>query len=294
MLEVPSFPDAETEADWAELSCLLRGKSTSRSEIESILEEANIQDIEDTLGNIWQQIEWRHSRFPNCHPVNASAGRLERTRTWKQALPYTFMLLLTCHTFYQNTRIKGNKWKETSKLFERLVTNAVKGYLGHAVNIGAPRQHTIPRNFDDCLDYICRLTKERKGHKDPLIHWRKDAGVDVVAWRPFDDRCGQVILLVQCAAGEKWYEKVNEIDLKRWGRLLYFAADPIKALAFPNVYSISRTESEDRWLDYSCSGGILLDRLRITAFASKVLELDLHDNMTAWCTQQIDSLQWLE
>lgn len=294
MLEVPPFADAETEADWAELSCLLKGNSISRSEIESILEEANVQDIEDTLGNIWQQIEWRHSRFPRCHPVNASAGRLERTRTWKRGLSYVFMLLLSCHTFYQSTKIRGNRWKETSKLFERLVTNAMQGYLGYAVNIGAPRQADLPGNFDKCVDHLCRLTKEHKGLKDPLVHWRKDAGVDVVVWRPFDDRCGQVILLVQCAAGEKWYEKINEIDLKKWGRLVHFAADPIRALAFPKVYSISSMESEDRWVDYSCSGGILLDRLRITAFASGILEPNLRNEITAWCSRQINGLQWVE
>lgn len=294
MLEVPSFPDSETKADWAELSCLLNGKSVSRSEIESTLEDANAEDVDDALDNIWQQIEWRHSRFPRSHPVDASEGRLERTKTWRQALSYTFMLLLTCHAFYQNTRIKGNYWKETSKLFEKLVTNAVKGYLGYAINVGAPRQDSVPRNFDNCLDYVCRLIRERKGLKDPLIHWRKDAGVDVVAWRPFDDRSGHVILLVQCAAGERWYEKMNEIDPKRWGRLIHFAADPVRALAFPKVYSVSSEESESRWLDYSSSGGILLDRLRIMAFASVVRERDLRDKMTTWCGEQIARLRWTE
>jgi hypothetical protein len=292
VLEVPTFPDSETEADWAELSCLLK-ESASRSEIESTLEIANVDDVDSALGRIWQQIEWRHSRFPDTHPVSASGERLEKTKTWEEALPYTFLLLLTCQGFYQSTRITRTHWKQTSKLFESLVTNASKGYLGYAANIGAPRQNSIPKSFDGCLDYICRLTREKKGPKDPLIHWKKDAGVDVVAWRPLDDRCGQIILLVQCAAGEKWHEKVSEIDLRRWGRLVHFAAEPVKGIAFPSVHSCSSAESENRWIDYSCSGGILLDRLRISAFASAAQDNDLRDRMISWCNQQIGKLQWM-
>lgn len=293
MLEVPPLPNAEAEADWAELSCLVEEKSViSRSEIEMILEEGNVQNREGTIGSIWQQINWRHSKDPNHHPIIATIGRLERLKTWKQTIPYAFMLLLSCHSFYKETEIRRNQWTATSKLFEKLVTEALKNYLGFAINIGAPRRDDVPSSFDRCLNYVCQHISERKGPKDPLIHWRKDAGVDVIAWSPIDDRSGQVIVLVQCAAGRKWVRKTSDINLKKWNKLIDFAADPIRGLAFPSVYCTSSTELEDRWLDHSWDGGILLDRLRITSLArTKTRSIKrIRNELINWSQNQIDNM----
>jgi len=293
MLEVPSLPSAETAADWAEICCLLEDKPTiSRSEIEVILEEGNVDAVEKVIGDIWQQINWRHSKAPNNHPINASMGRLEKKKTWKQSVPYFFMLLLSCNWFYDNTEIKRKQWVPTSKLFEKLVTEAMKNYLGNAINIGSPRSDGIPTSFNKCLDYVCKKINERRGQNDPLIHWRKDAGVDIVSWKPFDERSGQVLVLVQCAAGGKWGEKTSDINLKRWNKLIDFAADPIRGLAFPHVYSTSSVESEDRWLDYSWDGGILLDRLRIAIF-SRINTRSMRKmkpELVKWCFDQIEDI----
>lgn len=292
MLEVPSLPNAEAEADWTELSCLVEEKPTiSYSEIEMILEEGNVENREAIIGNIWSQINWRHSKDPDHHPIIARVGRVERVKTWKQTFPYTFMLLLSCHSFYEETEIGPKQWTATSKLFEKLVTEAMKNYLGFAVNIGAPRRDGIPASFDKCLEYVCQKINERKGDRDPLVHWRKDAGVDVIAWNPIDDRSGQVILLIQCAAGGKWAKKTSDINLKKWNKLIDFAADPVRGLAFPGIYGTSSIELEDRWLDYSWDGGILLDRLRIASLAhTKTKSIRrIRDDLIIWSQNQIDN-----
>ena len=293
MLEVPSLPNAEAEADWTELSLLVEEKSTlSRSEIEMILDEGNVENREGIVGNIWQQINWRHSKDPDYHPIIATIGRLERVKTWKHSFPYAFMLLLSCQSFYKETKIRRNQWTTTSKLFEKLVTEAMKNYLGFAINIGAPRRDGLPTSFDKCLEYVCQQINERKGPRDPLIHWRKDGGVDVIAWSPIDDRSGQVIVLMQCTAGGKWVKKTSDINLKKWNKLIDFAADPVRALAFPGVYCTSSTELEDRWLDYSWDGGILLDRLRIASLVrTKTRSIKrIRNELVNWSQNQIDNV----
>lgn len=297
LLRVPSLPNANVEADWAELSCLFGERSSiPRSEIVRTLDEENVENAETVIGNIWQQINWRHSAVPSYHPITALKGRLERARTWRQAFPYSFMLLLNSQSFYRETRIAKRGWTATAKLFEKLVTEALKNYLGAAINIGAPRDTTLPKSFDRCLEYACQLTKEKKGPRDPLTHWRKDAGVDVIAWKPLDNRSGQVILLAQCAAGGKWDSKTRDINLRRWKSFIHFAADPVRVLGFPSVYSTSSTDLEDRWLDYSWEGGILLDRLRIASLAGTNSQAinRLRGDFVAWCIPQIDGLQWIK
>ena len=166
-------------------------------------------------------------------------------------------------------------------------------YLGSAVNTGAPRQLGLPRTFGKCLDQICELTGEHRGPRDPLLPVRKDAGVDVISWRPLDSRPGQVILLVQCAAGEKWHDKTNDINLDVWKKLVDFAANPVKALAFPSVYITSTAEQEKRWIAYSWAGGILLDRLRIASWFPRSTRSPIWSEMSAWCQCQIERLPWI-
>lgn len=292
MLKVPTFSGAESQADWAEMNCLFENRPLSREEIQKTLEENNIEDSDEVVEDIWQQIEWRHSKYPDSYPINAVAGRLEKDKSWRRVPAYAFMLLLTRHTFYKETTIrqKGNEWKATSKLFERVVTASMTGYLGNAADIGAPRQNGVPRSFGKCLDYISELTKEHRAPNDPLLPSRKDAGVDVISWRPLDARPGQVIVLVQCAAGETWAGKGKEIDIGEWKKLVNFAADPVKALAFPNVYKTSTVEDEDRWVAYSWTGGILLDRLRIANWFPSRIESSFRGQLVKWCKGQIDRL----
>lgn len=285
MIEVPAFSGPSEEADWAEISCLFgNNPSISRSEIERTLDEANV-DSETVIENIWSEISWRHSLAPRIHPIAVFGGCLQRTKSWKKAYPYTFMLLLTCQSFYQLTRISRQRWPKTAKLFEQLTTMALKRYLGQAINIGAPRGQGIPKRFIDCLDFIASTAREPRGPVSVFRQWSKDEGVDVIAWRPLDQRCSQVILLVQCATGTDWKEKTMEISLPVWRQYIDFAAHPITAFAFPSVCNVNAD-----WMYLSKQGGILLDRLRIASFAPIIS--DLRKELSSWSQEQLKHLQW--
>jgi hypothetical protein len=135
-----------------------------------------------------------------------------------------------------------------------------------------------------CLDFISSNTKEPRGPISKFRAWTKDEGVDIIAWHPFDERCGQAIILAQCAAGTDWREKTMEISLPVWREYIDFATDPLRALVFPSV-------CHDEWMYLSKKGGILLDRLRITSLIPMNMASNLRKELEEWSEKQLEGLQ---
>jgi hypothetical protein len=283
-------------ADWTELSCLIDSSGlVSRIKIERMLNEAQVDDPESSVENIVEEIEWRHRVVPASHPVQVVDGNFARLMSWNQALTYSFQLLVAMHSRYASTRIpNGMPWLRTAKLFEQLCGEAVRGYLGGLkLNVGAPRSGSVPTNFRACLDHIGQQVGELRGPEKSFNSRSKDAGVDVVAWVPFPDkRPGQVIVLLQCAAGTDWKSKFADIKLGVWNQYLRWAAWPLIAFASPFVHG----DQQWQYLSYQVSerGSILFDRLRICVPQLTSLPATLQGDLNDWCRSQIARVQRLE
>lgn len=289
MLEWKNFPDPVSEADWAELSCFTKNSPTlSGSEIIQFLNrQMSEENAATVLEDIREQINWRETQLRDLYPFELSQGAIVRRTRWKDVLPYTFMLLLSFHEHYEETRIK--RWNKVAKMFERLVTVSIREHLGNAIRIGSPRTPPeSPRSFLECIPHLCAITGEKKG-TIPKMPWHKDAGVDVIGWKKLDERPGKVIFLVQCAAGGNWRRK-DRVKLRRWSRMIYFATNPIEVLAFPQVYNIQNQLAEETWID-ECEGRLLLDRLRLATFNAGSLPADLRKEILEWSGAQMDKLQ---
>jgi hypothetical protein len=117
----------------------------------------------------------------------------------------------------------------------------------------------------------------------------KDDALDILTWRPFTDRRpGQVIILVQCAAGAYWEAKASELfgNLRVWQDYIDFAVTPVPAFAFPFVCLDSL-----QWKRLARQGGLLLDRLRISSLSSdKPLDQSLQKKLLDWCKKQASCL----
>jgi len=264
LLEVPSLPNVETQTDWAEMSLLFSQKSSiSRSDYVTALEESGHSDPEPIIGNIWHEAQWRQASLPEYYPVDVRQSRLVKKRNWESSLSYSFMLLISRHTFYKSTKITNKTRRVPLKLFERLVSVSLKEYLGRSLNIGFPREGVFKKkSFRQGLQYISDIIYEELS--DPLVLKKKakDEGLDVIAWKPIDKRPGQTIILTQCTIGDDWKTKTGEISIENWQDIINFAAKPMRALAFPIVY-------HDQWNYWSKKGGILFDRLRLTLLFPK-------------------------
>lgn len=288
---MPSTSESCVLADWAELACLINDQdSLAKAEIEDALDAAQVTGPEELTSDIWQQIEIRHRLVSDSHPVEVQTARLERKRNWESAYTYTFQLLISSHSLYTSTKIRGVQWSKVAKLFERFATEAIEGYLpGRAINIGFPRGGEVPKGFRNCLDYLCKKTGELRGQIQSYNLPTKDDKVDIVAWLPFSDlRAGQVMIFAQCAAGSDWKSKAGEISLDLWKDYMNWVAAPIIAIAFPFVCI-----DPNEWGHVSKqSGGFLLDRLRLSSIyrERKGISSDLKKEIKYWCKNQIANL----
>ena len=288
LLEAPSLPNANIQADWAEASCLLgNDTSVSRAEFEIALTEFGYDNSELVIGNIWAEIGWRKSVIPKYYPIDIHYNRIERNRSWQNILSYSFMLLLSTSSFYESTKLRQREQGTLSKLFERLATAALKRYLTRSINIGSPREGRMPRSLFQSLELFCDFSNEVMRERPEITHYAKDEGVDVIAWNPIDVRSGQVVLLIQCTIEKNWPRSTNKINLDTWKNIVNFAATPSKALAFPYV-------CRSQWKNWSTRGGILFDRLRLASFFPMTSRIYLRKKTSEWCERQISRLRWFD
>jgi hypothetical protein len=87
-----------------------------------------------------------------------------------------------------------------------------------------------------------------------------DEGVDFVVWKEtLDQRNGRLFVIGQCACGDDWADKFNDVSLPRlrkWFHPLSFA-EPVRALASPRHIATD-------WLNEALgSAGLVFDRARL-------------------------------
>lgn len=294
MIELPPKETLDVLADWAEMSCLFApGRSfVSRSDVDRALDEAGLTDPETTAAEIWREIDRRHQITNKGHPVAVERHRLTRDSQWDQAAAYSFQLLISNHLNYRGTRISSAQWNSLAKLFEKLVAVAVSYYLGPSVVVmGTPRETPVPHGFREALNYLADSLQEVRGADLSISDDAKDDDLDVASWVSFRDaRPGQVMLFVQCGAGDNWRDKTRDLSLELWQDYVDWAVAPLRGYAFPYV-PIADTD----WRRLCKEGGILLDRLRIASlYCICAGENGLRDRLITWCQEQLQLLPWEE
>jgi hypothetical protein len=109
--------------------------------------------------------------------------------------------------------------------------------------------------------------------------------LDVVAWRGFPDReSSKVIVFGQCATGNDWWEKRNDLQPQSWcGKWLlkHPAVPPLKAFFVPH-----RVPSE-RWPELTFDAGVVFDRCRLSHLANPSLPEPLREHLKAWSSKAI-------
>lgn len=184
--------------------------------------------------------------------------------------------------------VQGNT-QPPAKLFERLTCEAIGRYLsGSGAVFGSPsdqdetqdkRESQIKRRIkkfaDDLKERFCEAPPSRFN----------DRGLDVIGWIPFsDERSGQVVVLLQCAAGHNWRDKLP-VPIDAWLQYVHWACNPLKAFAVPCVVD------EKDWHEMSKDKGILFDRVRILNLLSDgVKDPALCNELDSWVTNQLTDL----
>jgi len=285
MLELFREPDANKGADWLELSSLHQfPQPISKSVVVEYLSQ-NFDEYELHVSDIFKNIEWRSAINPQ-YPFEIGENFIIAKSSFQDSLEYSFPLLLSTHDFFPETEIFD--WNIVGDLFELYCASSLQQQIGNSILIGN-NFGGLPSDFDVCLTTVCEIMNERKGPKHMKASDFQDAGVDIIAYKNFDQRKGQIVLLVQCASGKNWYKKGGDIKPKLWSELIFWNVDPIKSLTFPFAYDFDSPRAEVEWIYSAYDAGLLLDRLRLSFFSSAISRYDLSP-IHNWIKTQLNYL----
>lgn len=289
----PTEKDPIKVADWAELNTLYsRTRQLSleavRSEIDiegTLYEEPVEVDVPEVLpaelsevlvASATAEIKRRIHIAGGAYPFELSAGVL-KAFTDTSYMPYIFCLLVADREFYSPDD------QQSAKLFEHLVCEALKVYLGgEAVRFGS-RRDTMPQGIIKAVEQLAQLTGNRKLSNGYHVNATdQDLGLDAVAWKDFPDKhWGKVELYVQCATGQNWESKRRDFSTGVWSRILNWPFDPVVGLAIPYVVG------EYDW-ERASSDVLLMDRIRI---ACVLRGQDLSGGICSWWDWCQDRIQ---
>ena len=289
--------DPARVADWAELQILYSSGTgialeavRSEAEVEGLLDEKDSPDVqmlphdmsETLVSEAVREIERRAQSSANGYPFNISHGRLELRPGARRWNPYTFCLLVADRDYY----VKGDI---SARLFEHLATKALESYLeGKAIRFGEPRD-TLPDDINQAIDHLANMTGDQRiAGNYPVRLTDQDFGLDVAAWKNFPDgETSKVLVYMQCATGQNWLSKKNDLDLTMagtWNQIIRWTTPPLKALAIPYVVLPGQL-----WRR-AAGGLLLLDRVRIASVLSPRLTSFDGVDWVKWCKERVEQV----
>ena len=226
--------------------------------------------IEDAVGSVAGEIDRRAELMRECYPFVKDGNTLRYRQS--QTLAYELCLAIS----NAPTVVKA-PYNGLPPAFERLCRDVVRCFFGgdfSGMRTGWPIDGEIERTakFKSIVDKMHSATKEWVWHpapgmpEDPSHQDVKDLGIDFAVWKSFPDgRKGVVFLLGQCACGDDWTEKFDDLNIGQiehdWFRFFSVAA-PLRMFCVPHhIPNGTHFEQVNR------KAGLTLDRARIAIVA---------------------------
>ncbi len=282
MFDLPDTEKSHGVADWIELELAGGESSLSKAKVAAIIESSSGAEPKETfLTDVWRELERRQSRYVQC-PFVVSGDLVHRQGDAAASTEYVVCLLFSLYGV-------SDVHRSDPKLFERLTGEAVRNYLGGQMYVfGWPPLPDVPADIAKRVREVAERTRERFVEA-PAARY-KDRGVDVIAWKPFNEspdgrhRSGQLVMLSQCAAGADWPGKTTQLPYGAWTQYIHWAADPVVSFAVPRVIP------DDRWHDVSREvEGIVFDRIRLlNLLPTGVSDAGLRREMEEWTRSEIE------
>lgn len=191
----------------------------------------------------------------------------------KQNLYYLFCL------FYSMNGGGNNLTRCESTLFEDIVDSALKTYLG--------TEYSVMTSFGDTeltikekIHHLLEKTNETIGNLETLPPHAKDGGIDVVTFKPLDNRGNQIMIFTDATLGKNWKVKRVNSKLKHWKEYIHFKNDPITCLA------VAKIIPQEEFHSASLDNGLLFDRARIVQ--NYQTRDDIQIRLNEWRTLKCD------
>jgi hypothetical protein len=226
------------------------------------LEELAIaeEELSALVENAFLTLDLRAKRTGCRYPIRLEHGRASMVGDWTDHLAYAFLAALNMRVVLGLASTIDHH--RPAVLFERLVRTALARYVGGtAARFGVP-DPDFKGDFQERARQLAAAMRERaQPELTTVTPQQQDHGLDVVAWRHFDDRPSKVVILCQCGIGDDYEDKALPPD--RWPQIINFVCAPLRALAIP----FQDFGPEPKMRSVAVDAGILLDRTRIARFA---------------------------
>ena len=210
----PDLSDIINLADWLELTCLEAGdKNASAGDLSRALQIMTEDERADELAlEAFLEVEQRVVAAGDSYPFvlhSASLLQIKDDRDWQQYIAYIFCLCLSYFGWRQERDAPVNPWL----LFEELSCVAAEQYVHGKVFPFGKRCSEGEGAFPRAVDELCKAIGEGQGFRTQRHQGQQDDGVDLVAWRDFEDmRESKLLLFGQCASGGNWRSKREDLD----------------------------------------------------------------------------------
>jgi len=269
------FLKISKDADQAELAALKFEKSRATSgvrddAIADTLEEnysatdGPVQEdwqsretsIDTASSQILEEMERRSKALGTLYPFRLDGDVLNYKRS--DTLVYEFLLCTSL-----SPCLTTGRFKDFPRQFERLATVLTANFLGANTSychVGFPNEK---RRFKKAVGVainnsgeLCWQPDEDLPDEGPR---QGDEGVDYILWKDFG--CGRAIgqpfYFGQCACGNDWDNKVNDVSGRFFKWFSNLKVDPTKIFAVPFVIPDNKLKEVAR------DAGIVMDRLRL-------------------------------
>lgn len=236
---------------------------------------------EERAGETLEHLQLRVQLLENAYPFTLE-GQVLHHRCRPPGI-YEFCLELS------RARHDAGHTKRELVLFERLSAKLVAHLIGgYSWRTGWPSHDKDERPVR--LAQLARKLTEATGEwwwqpmpgnsPDPDPRTVKDEGLDFLVWRTLDTRAGSLFIAGQCACGDDWRNKLNDLS---WDRLSRWWARPchvsfVRALAIPYVVPGHMAIG-----DLSRNAGLVFDRIRLTLASCPS---DRTQSPAAWLAEQ--------
>jgi hypothetical protein len=274
----------EATADWIETCLLVSGASHFGIDKLNELALSELGLPPQKVSMALRAMAKRGELLADVYPFQADDLAVAR-RASPYGNDYATLLFLTPGSVARQT-VRGSETSEMGELLEAIAERALANFWGaggSALRFGHPSVHGRPQEFHLAIPWLANrmgLTPGQ-GYRPP---WRKDGGVDVVAWRPFlDRRAGFPIALAQCTMQAETYTKTSDVDLRLWASWLAMDSDPLSLLVIPGTIPRSGTS----WGQLT-TVVMVIERLRLMELLARGGETSSEND---WATATIGSLR---
>lgn len=223
-------------------------------------------------GSVAEIINERKRLLGDLYPFKLEGNSLQYSPIEGALRIYEFLLWIC-----QAPSLSEKPYNELPKLFEKISVLAGMSYIGQT-SCGFVTGWPRPRKISRFKDLINKL-KEISGSHESEWDWRpqshlpsdpnpthiKDGKLDVVICNNWPDgRTGRLYYFGQCACGENWLDKTNELCLDTLSE--WFSLPRVKPV---RCFFTPRYANKSLLNEISFKGGLVFDRIRIVKALSE-------------------------